>query len=151
VARLNDRTGKAEVVPKPADVGEGGIREHTGSVESTVKEIWGGKLSRPSQEKPGEVQRERVSAPDPFGEAHPALVSFVRDSSYSDGTRRTPGSIVVFVQDYLFTLCFTDKTQQPNLVAFQAARTLTELFSLAEAALRSDSLHWRVPARSRGR
>lgn len=151
MARLNDRTGKQEEVARPSAPANDVARVNVEAMVEEKERFWSGKLSKPTQERLSPVQGPGLPVSDPLGQAHPALVAFVRDCTYGDGTRRTPGSFVVFVQDGMYTVCLTDKTQQPNLVAFQAARTLTEALSLADQGLRSDSLHWRTPARSRQR
>jgi len=146
MARVHDRDGK----PRPSEPSEptdpatvnGQVRS-----ETVGEGGWCGKLQKPKAEIPAEEARTGAGPVDPFALTYPALVAFLRDVTFSDGSRRTPGSIVLFVQDGLYTVCLTEKGV-PEKVAFQAARTVSLALRMAEEGLRTNDLPWRSPKRS---
>lgn len=147
MARVHDRDGK----PRPSEPSGAPPEVQRVDVDGVVKakeEYWSGKLSKPTQTPESSVQGQGFCPQDPFAQTYPALSAFLRDVTYADGSRRTPGSVVLFVQDGMSTVCLTDKTGTPQ-VAFQAARTFAEALSRAEEGLRSSSLPWRASRGSR--
>jgi len=146
VARVHDRDGK----PRPSEPSEpGGPVPGVNGVpaEAVEKGGWGGKLEKPKAPVPPAGDGPATTAVDPFALTYPALVAFLRDVTFSDGSRRTPGSLVIFVQDGMYTVCLSDKGQ-PEKVAFQAARTVSLALRMAEDGLRANELPWRSPKRS---
>lgn len=149
MARVSDRDGK----PRPqGDVGANGEvpRVDVQGIMQEKARHWGGKLSKPVTEAKAAEQGQGYTGTDPFSVEYPALVAFIRDTTFEGGARRTPGSLVLFVQDGAFTVCLTEKGS-PELVAFQAGRSPTEVLEAAEEGLRAGTLPWRSPRRSGGR
>jgi len=146
VARVHDRDGK----PRPTEPSEspGPVPSVNGEMpKGEEKGGWSGKLEKPKAEVLPPGPESTGTGVDPFQIQYPALVAFVRDCTFADGTRRTPGSIVLFVQDGLFTLCLSDKGQ-PEQVAFQSARTVSLALRTAEDGLKANDLPWRRPKRT---
>lgn len=149
MARVSDRDGKAGPAGVVAPVLEP-ERVVVNGVVSFRERHWSGKLQKPAPEAKAAEQGQGYTGTDPFSVDYPALVAFIRDTTFEGGARRTPGSVVLFVQDGSFTICLTEKGS-PELVAFQAARSPTEAFQAAEEGLRAGTLPWRAPRRAGGR
>lgn len=149
MARVSDRDGRAGPVGVPPPAGEP-ERVTVNGVTSFRERHWSGKLTKPAPEAKAPEPGQGNQGTDQFSVDYPALVAFIKDTTFEGGARRTPGSVVLFVQDGSFTLCLTEKGT-PELVAFQAARSPSEAFQAAEEGLRAGTLPWRSPRRSGGR
>ena len=154
MTRKSDRDGQPRPTdpPKPEEVNgtTQEVHERDWKLEyAKGKEAWGGKLKKPEAAVPGSGQAVRCAAQDPFAADYPALVAFIADREWEDGSRRIPGSIILFVQDGQYTACLTEKNS-PFQVAFQAARTVAELLSRVEAGLRAGTLDWRAQRGGKG-
>ena len=77
----------------------------------------------------------------------PAILEFVSAERWPDGAMRTPGSLVVFVEQGRLKVCVNDKSQ--GLVAFVTAESLVGLLDAAEAILVSETGDWRATRKHR--
>ena len=71
----------------------------------------------------------------------PALVEFLTETKWDDGTPRAVGSLTLFVDEGLWKACLSDK--DAGRVAFVSGQTPTDVFQAAEKGLTSSSLDWR--------
>jgi len=72
----------------------------------------------------------------------PNLMAFLFDETYEDGTRRTTGTLLFFVQDGVFKACLNDR--DCNRSAFLACSGPHEGCDAIEEGLVNDSLDWRA-------
>jgi hypothetical protein len=69
------------------------------------------------------------------------LAEFLVSSSYPDGETRTPGTLILFIQEGHLKVLLSDRDQ--GLVAFVTACGLLDGLERADRGLREDSLDWR--------
>lgn len=82
------------------------------------------------------------SCPDPdFGKRFPTIAAFLCDCWWDDGKPRDVGSLSVRMSDDNLTISLVDPENKAS--CFTTAETLTEAFTLLEAALASGRAVWR--------
>lgn len=80
-----------------------------------------------------------------------ALLEFVGQEVWPDGTHREPGTLLLFVEEGKVKACLSDRAQ--SLVMFVSGRGLLEAMDAAESSLRAGKADWRRsrPRGQRGR
>lgn len=78
---------------------------------------------------------------------YPHLWEFLWDVVFDDGSKRTPGSVVLFRDSLRLKACLSDK--DADLVAFVTADTPDALFEALEVGIRDDTLDWRRQQKKR--
>lgn len=74
--------------------------------------------------------------------AFPTLLEFLVLSTWDDGSPRTPGTLLIFVDGSMWKACLKDKTG-PR-VCFVSGSDLDTLLLTVEEGLREDALDWRA-------
>lgn len=88
----------------------------------------------------------RVHTPDTeSAERWPALVEFLSEDFWPDGTARKPGSLTVFFDGGRWKVACNDRDQET--VGFGSCEGLGGLLDWLERALREGSLDWRHTGR----
>nr|CDL66643.1 unnamed protein product [uncultured bacterium] len=97
-------------------------------------------MKRPEQVPKGGLRREE------FGEKswerkHPALMEFLLDETYDDGSPRQTSTISLFVEDGTFKAALNDRDLRRSL--YVAAATVLGTLDAIEAALGNGTATWR--------
>ena len=72
---------------------------------------------------------------------NPSLWEFLVERSYEDGSKRQPGTMMVFTEDGWFKMMLNDKDNAR--IAFVAGDTLENVLGAADLGLRDGKLDWR--------
>lgn len=135
-----DDRGKGGTKPAPTDNGLSPPSTPKSHAQQE-REVWSGMLQKRATSSPRGTPGSAADPDGPFSDDYPALVAFLQQTKWPDGKPRTTGTLLVFTQDGMWTLCLTDRDEGSR--AFVTSRTLQEAFSEAEMGLRSDTLAWR--------
>jgi len=139
VARYNDRTGKPEVAPPAAPPPAPAPAPAPASAPPAGGPA--GRFAKPEVGGRGAGIKGTAARLDHVEVTCPALVAFLADSSWADGTFRIPGTMIVFVESGQWKACLTCRSTFRK--AFLSASTLQELLSRADVGLDTDDLDWR--------
>jgi len=144
MSRKHDRDGLPRPEPRPGPLPPSSDPSVNG-VSVPREEVIRGRFEKPTVESRGGPSKagppEAGGAFDPFA----ALVAFLSETSWADGSRRITGTLLVFVESGRWGCCLTHR-DTPAGKAFFSARTLQELFEAANVALESGDVDWRAPA-----
>lgn len=77
-----------------------------------------------------------------FGAQYPNLEEFLRESRWSDGSRRDTGSMLIFLDDGRWKGMLRDR--DARMVAFVSAVSFDNVLAALEQGLVDDSLDWRA-------
>jgi hypothetical protein len=76
-----------------------------------------------------------------WARTYPQLHAFLFDTTWADGSKRDPGSLVLFAQDGVLKACLNDKGV--GRVAFVSGVSWDGLIGLVEQGLSDETLDWR--------
>lgn len=89
--------------------------------------------------KKGEVPQAKDTM---FSKEFPALWDLITCTRFSDGSLRTPATLIMFVEDGMWKACLSDR--ETGRVAFVTADCQNALLPSLEDALQTGKLDWRV-------
>jgi hypothetical protein len=78
---------------------------------------------------------------DRYERKYEALSEFLGSQVWEDGGRRTPGTLMVFVDDGMIKAGLRDR--DGGYIAFVSATTLDGLLDALESGIKTQSLEWR--------
>lgn len=144
MVRKHDRDGlpRPEPAPRPVPPPPSSDPSVNGQPE---KEVIRGRFQKPAVETRGQIKTAGAAPAGDAFNAYPALVAFLAEQVWADGSPRLTGTLLLFVESGRWGCCLTHRAP-PTGKAFLSARTLQELFEDLETALESDRLDWRAPA-----
>jgi hypothetical protein len=118
------------------------VETHTESIEpSTIEGEKVMALPKRTVQAAAPVDPLRVWSDPAFGEQYPSLYSFLKDTTYEDGSRRLTGSLSVFVKNGELTIAINDNDRL--LVAFVNAPAWDEALALLDMGIERDTLPWK--------
>lgn len=83
---------------------------------------------------------------DGFAAAYPSLWEMISSSSWPDGSRRVPSTLLMFVDDGTVKACLNDRDQ--GLTAWASGCGFHACLDALERGLTEDRLEWRAPVGS---
>jgi len=78
-----------------------------------------------------------------------ALFEFLELSAWEDGSERTTGTVLLFIEDGRWKACLNDR--DAGLICFLSAETCDDLLKGLDEGLKEDTLDWRVSRSSQGK
>jgi len=99
-----------------------------------------GMLKRPVVRETGRVSG--VLSESPLGKSYPALVAFLTEATWEDGTARETGTAMLLFGDGLLKLWLHDRNE-PACAAWAAGEALEDVFAAADDMIATGSGEWR--------
>jgi hypothetical protein len=88
-------------------------------------------------------------ADEGFEGQYPALLTFMEQSSWEDGSERETGTMFIFAQGGRWKMMLKDRAY--GRIAFYAAETFEELLKVVESSLDEDRVDWKADRKPAGR
>lgn len=104
-------------------------------------------VKKRSQEDGEFLDLSQPSSAGAWANRYPQLWAFLWDLVYDDGSKRAPGSLVIFRDALRLKACLSDK--DAGLVTFVTGDTPEALLEAVERGLDMDALDWRVQQKKR--
>lgn len=139
MARINDRTGQREEVPRPSPAPNG--TPPPAPPPAPPAAVPSGRFGRPDFSKSSLGAAPGAATTATLGGSYPVLVAFLVERTWNDGTARIPGTLTCFVECGQWKGCLSCRSSSRK--AFLSAGSLQELLDELESHLASDELDWR--------
>jgi hypothetical protein len=116
-------------------------RGHFGFSEVPRERVKRLPLHKPSENGSSGSSASALTVAGSWLESFPTLSEFLMCSTWPDGSQRQTGTILLFLEGYLWKLCLKDKNGPRT--AFISGPDPTTLFLAADEALSLNRLDWR--------
>lgn len=139
MARINDRTGHREEVPRPSSSANGATNGVAGGAPPVAGPT--GRFGRPDFTKQTTAAAGGAATTATVGGSFPFLVAFLTDRVWADGAARITGTLTVFLECGQWKGCISCRSTSRK--AFLSAGSFQELLERLEEHLTSDDLDWK--------